>query len=244
MKSFEELFMNALPCLQTELYDGWILRFSDGYTYRSNSVNPIYPSYENVNDKIDRCEMIYKSRNLNPAFKVTPFVFPTDLDSLLIERGYKDIYHTSVQTIALHNLIEPSIQTITVYDSLHDDWFDNYCYLNHISADNQATLRKMLDNMVPFKLFVLLKMNSKVIACGMAVLENEYFGLFNITVYKENRNCGYGTQLLYNMFKLGKSYGAKYTYLSVMLNNLPAIELYKKLGFKETYRYHYRVLTT
>lgn len=42
MIQYEELQMNALPSLQTILYDGWVLRFAKGYTNRANSVNPIY----------------------------------------------------------------------------------------------------------------------------------------------------------------------------------------------------------
>ena len=38
----EELSINAFPAILTELYDGWILRYSNGYTYRGNSVNPLY----------------------------------------------------------------------------------------------------------------------------------------------------------------------------------------------------------
>ncbi|HEX3029647.1 MAG TPA: hypothetical protein VHT34_10180 [Clostridia bacterium] len=51
MKLYEELQMNALPSLQTILFDGWILRFADGYTNRANSINPVYECKEDVNQK-------------------------------------------------------------------------------------------------------------------------------------------------------------------------------------------------
>lgn len=41
---FEELALNALPAILTEFYDGWILRYSNGYTFRGNSINPLYKS--------------------------------------------------------------------------------------------------------------------------------------------------------------------------------------------------------
>ena len=41
MQKIEELSMNALPAMQTQIYDGWVIRFADGYTKRANSINPI-----------------------------------------------------------------------------------------------------------------------------------------------------------------------------------------------------------
>ena len=32
IRLIEELSLNAWPALQTVLYDGWVLRFADGYT--------------------------------------------------------------------------------------------------------------------------------------------------------------------------------------------------------------------
>jgi len=46
IQRIEELSMNALPALSTVFLNGWILRFSNGYTRRANSVNPIYPSIQ------------------------------------------------------------------------------------------------------------------------------------------------------------------------------------------------------
>ena len=53
---FEELSMNAWPALQTKLYDGWVMRFAEGYTKRANSINPIYGSSISLTKKLDYCE--------------------------------------------------------------------------------------------------------------------------------------------------------------------------------------------
>ncbi len=62
-RTIEELTLNAWPALQTVLYDGWLLRFADGYTRRANSVNPIYPSAVPLADKIAACERAYAARD-------------------------------------------------------------------------------------------------------------------------------------------------------------------------------------
>jgi ribosomal protein S18 acetylase RimI-like enzyme len=43
------------------------------------------------------------------------------------------------------------------------------------------------------------------------------------------------------MLSIGKARGAKYAYLQVQLDNKPALKLYSDIGFKEIYRYWYRV---
>ena len=44
IKVLEEVMLNALPSLNTMYYDGWNLRFAEGYTNRANSVNVFGPS--------------------------------------------------------------------------------------------------------------------------------------------------------------------------------------------------------
>ena len=64
IQKIEELSMNALPGIQMNVYDGWILRFADGYTKRANSINPIYFSNEDLNNKIENAEQMYRKRKL------------------------------------------------------------------------------------------------------------------------------------------------------------------------------------
>lgn len=60
-KFIEELSLNHWQSLSTLLYDGWVLRFADGYTKRANSINPIHYSTCNLTIKIKECENIYSA---------------------------------------------------------------------------------------------------------------------------------------------------------------------------------------
>jgi len=68
---YEELAINTHPALQTQLYDGWVLRFSNGYTNRANSVSPLYPSNLPGEEKVAHCEQIYAAQELPAVFKLT-----------------------------------------------------------------------------------------------------------------------------------------------------------------------------
>ena len=83
IRLLEELSMNAWPALQTLLYDGWVLRFAEGYTRRANSVNPLYPSTRDALEKIEACERLYRGQGLAVIFKLTAASQPERLDEML-----------------------------------------------------------------------------------------------------------------------------------------------------------------
>ena len=101
IRTWEEISLNIWPTLRSFLWDGWIVRESDGYTKRSNSVNPLYPGTADLRGKIIRCEDFFFSRNCDSVFKMTDSALPPELDAVLEKRGYRKDSPTSVQTIDL-----------------------------------------------------------------------------------------------------------------------------------------------
>jgi len=95
----EESSMNTWPCLQHYMYDGWIIRFANGYTKRSNSINPIYWSKINIENKIDCCESLFRKILQKIIYKITPISNPTNLDSILEKNKYSKIDETIVKTM-------------------------------------------------------------------------------------------------------------------------------------------------
>lgn len=242
IQKIEELSMNALPAIQTNVYDGWILRFANGYTKRANSINPIYSSTEDLNQKIENVEQLYRKRDLKVVYKMTEQVSPENLDKTLEINEYILDSLTSVQILSLKDIEVEITHRAIVYNHLQDEWFINFCMLNNIAEKDQITLKKMLRNIMPKACYFLLSDDhDEILACGMCVLERDYIGLFDIVTSEKFRNRGYGKKLIQNILQWGKDNGAKYAYLQVMLQNAPALKLYSKLGFKEVYRYWYRI---
>ncbi|KAB7672074.1 GNAT family N-acetyltransferase [Bacillus sp. B1-b2] len=242
IQKIEELSINALPAIQTNVYDGWVLRFADGYTKRANSIQPIYFSNENLDKKIEMAEQVYRRRQLKVIYKMTQQVFPEHLDRTLEQKGYILDSLTSVQVISLNDLEVEIKNHAIINNDLQDDWFINFCTLNNVAEKDQITLKQMLRNIIANTCYFLLTDDdNEIIACGMCVLEGEYIGLFDIVTTAKYRNRGYGSILIQNILQWGMDNGAKYAYLQVMLNNAPALKLYSKLGFKEIYKYWYRI---
>ena len=59
VRFLEEISANGHVALNVMQYDGWLLRFSNGYTSRANSVCVLYPSTKPVEEKIAYCEKCY-----------------------------------------------------------------------------------------------------------------------------------------------------------------------------------------
>lgn len=241
MLLLEELSMNAWPALQTNLYDGWVIRFTNGYSKRANSINPIYFSNENIYHKITLCEEMFKQKSIMTVFKITPKIFPHNLDSLLDKQGYKIRDITSLQVLELDNINTNIDVNLRVSEELSQEWLEDYFQLNGVGIKNKITIEKMLRNISSKKYFITLVHNNKAIACALGVLEREHLGIFDVIVNEEFRSNGYGEKLIKGLINLGKNNGAKKAYLQVVINNIKAFNLYSKIGFKEAYKYWYRV---
>ena len=96
---YEKLSFNTHPCLEEELYDGWLLRFAEGYTKRANSVNIVGESGVLFADKVSYCEAAYAKHNLPTVFKIAPMA--AELDGVLEDKGYSAVDKTNVMTVDL-----------------------------------------------------------------------------------------------------------------------------------------------
>jgi GNAT superfamily N-acetyltransferase len=241
IRLLEELSLNAWPSLQTIHYDGWALRFANGYTRRANSINPLFSSSLNLDDKIRYCEGLFEARGMKPVFKMTPQVQPENLDNVLAKKWYREEAPTSVQILDLEGLEQPNIKTVTISETLTDSWLKAYCRMNRVPEQHVATLTQLLNNIVPRHCFMTLLQDGEAVAAGMGVVDRGYMGLFDIVTDEPQRQRGYGRQLMLNLLNWGKHNGAEQAYLQVMASNAAAQHLYWKLGFREVYQYWYRV---
>lgn len=144
IRTLEEYTLNALPPLQTIMYDGWVLRLAGGYTKRANSVNPLYLSVKDPALKIQYCENLYTANHLETVFKITPASSPGNLDCLLAERGYQVDAPTSVQVLALDKISHSIDKNIIFSTTLTEKWLQDFCRFNQIAEKNQPILRYML----------------------------------------------------------------------------------------------------
>ena len=133
-RRIEEASLNAWPALQQMLFDGWLLRFTKGYTKRANSVNPLFGSSMNAEEKIEFCERLYAEKEQPAIFRLTPLASPGDLDQILERHRYRRMDLTNVQHLDLRGQAIQAEPSVELRDETVDNWFDTFCRLKCGSA--------------------------------------------------------------------------------------------------------------
>ena len=240
IRLIEELSLNAWPAAQTLHFDGWVLRFSGGYTRRANSINPLYPAQLDLDEKIRDCEAHYRAQGLPVIFKITPDAQPAGLDAHLAGLGYRQDAVTSVQTLQLSGW-DQQPSGVTFSPEATPAWEDAFARMSGIPERSRAAHREILRAILPQACYAALHAEGRAAACGLAVLQAGYVGLYDIVTDAACRRMGFGERLVRGLLGWATEQGARMAYLQVMLNNPPALRLYEKIGFQEQYRYWYRV---
>lgn len=238
----EEVGLNAWPALRQLLCDGWVLRFADGYTKRANSANPLYPSRIPLDEQIAWCERCYAEQRQPAIFRLTSCLAPPALDAMLERRGFQLLDPSLVMT---RDLRDPPPRPAGALDLHFEEdvgtWLDLYERLSGHTSARRGTHRAILQAIPSRRYLCSAVVDDRVVGCGLAVLENQYAGLFDIVVAQQQRGQGYGTSMIAAMLGWAREQGATWAYLQVVAANKPARHIYEKLGFQEAYRYWYRV---
>ena len=238
IRSLEERAFNAWPALQTVFCDGWVFRLSGGYTKRANSANALAPTgaFPVV---LRAAEAFYAAQALPTIFRLSPLA-GAEPDAVLDAAGFRAIDETRVMVadLAADAALDPDVTIARMPD---EAWRHGFAEANAVAPEKRGTHDQVLAAIKLPAAFATLSENGKVLAYGLAVAERGMIGLFDIVTRPAARRRGAGRRLVASLLAWGRSEGATQAYLQVVATNAPAIALYEGFGFREAYRYHYRV---
>lgn len=265
IKYMEEMSLNAWPSYRIELYDGWLLRYSHNYTYRTNSVEQIGEGTIPLKEKIAYCEEIYSNLHCPTNFKIQPLL-EESFDSLLDGMGYQIRHRTDVMTMEIcdSNLLKetgreflfdnrlnlPTLvhygddMTVQLKAYVTDEWLQGLFSLNGTS---DPTLRRIVPKMyaaIPKQTIVAsVEIDGRMVASGLGIRDREWIGIYAIYVSPSCWRRGYARAICSTLLREAEQTGAKKAYLQVASGNENARRLYESLGFSDFYTYWFRSLT-
>ena len=247
IQKFEEMCLNGHVALNAFFYDGWVLKFSEGYTGRANSVSPLYPSSKPIAEKVAFCEDMYKKQGLPCQFKLTEL--DTELNDFLAERSYKVVTPTDLMVCDYGCPVKPDNNTKSpendakieyIFSTSPDEWLPVFFKVHEINdAHDQDVYTRMIGKILVDTIYCILLYDGKPAACSSVAIENGYTLLQNVIVLSELRGHGLGMKVCSAILEKSREAGAQHAYLQVVQTNNVAVNLYKKLGFEKIYSYWY-----
>lgn len=231
----------ALPALDTEIYDGWQLRFADGHTRRANSVNFVGQSSLPLEEKIAHCEAAYTQNNQPCHFRLTPLA-DGNLDTELSNCGYSLSDPTDVLIQPLKDIAYRQENTDALIEKgVSVEGLSTIGRLTGLSPKSQKTFRKMVGRSEQNLLLATANKGGKIVACGLGALSSDYLGLFEFATDPEYRRQGFAAAMVQGLLAEAADVGAKTAYLQAVQSNVDGINFWNDMGFKNClYSYHYR----
>ncbi|HEY6134530.1 MAG TPA: GNAT family N-acetyltransferase [Rubrivivax sp.] len=238
----EDAGLNASAPPQQRWLDGWLVRYSPGKAKRARCINAVASGVRPLDDKLAECAALYREAGLPMFVRVTPFTQPAGLDGSLAQRGWCSVDDTRVMVLdRIDAMVEGAVP-----DGVEALGVGAADYARAVgslrgspSAQIDAQAQRVALSPVPYR-GVLWRRDGEVLACGQFAREGDLVGLYDVVTAPAARGQGLAAALCAHLLARARADGARVAYLQVDAANSAARALYRRLGFADTYRYHYR----
>jgi ribosomal protein S18 acetylase RimI-like enzyme len=238
----EDAALNATVVREQMLYDGWLLRWADAKAKRARSVNLIGPSMGDLEEKLAFCRDFYRRQGQPLIFRMTSVAPDPLLDQALTQRGYTVFSTTAVMSAPI-----AAVAATDASAPLRLEYADTALFAS-VTGDLRAYApehvrehqQRLAAIAVPCARIIARDGAGRPVGAGMAVVDGELLGIFDVVVDESQRRRGYARALVNHLIALGRQDGAHTAYLQVEFTNVAARTLYHSLGFGDRYEYWYR----
>lgn len=164
------------------------------------------------------------------------------LERYLHQEGYRPLENTKVMLCALEGFGFSGVSDVALMGL--EDWFGYYLQLTQQAPSKADLHRRILQSIVLSTVGAVRFAEDQPVACGLGVLDQGYFGFFDVFTDPRCRGRGHARAIMQTLAAWAKNNGANRFYLQVVEQNAPARNLYKALGFADCYQYTYQIKQT
>ncbi len=245
LSRIEDAGLNASVPRQQRWLDGWLLRYAQGKIKRARCINAVAEGRLGLDERLALAQAVYAQAGLPLMFRITPFTRPGTLDTELAARGFaaEDDTRVMVCPALPARPLPPAPPGLRWQSLAADDFAEAVGELRGSPpAHRQAQKERLALSPVDYRAGAWLAEDGRtVLCCGQFAREGELVGLYDIVTAPAARGQGLATLLCERLLSISESEGARTAYLQVDAENHTARRIYTRLGFADTYGYHYRV---
>lgn len=236
----EESSLNATAPREQMLYDGWLVRWSNGHMLRTRCVNALAAGQGTLDARLAFCARWYARHGMSTTVRISPFSQPAALDEALAERGFEAVDDSRVMVA---DLSSPPEMPDT---GLHFELVDRERFAREIGRRlgipeqySEASVERL--QQLPMDAMPLLAMHRRRCVGGvLVVLDDMLAGIYDLVVDPNTRGLGIGRSLLASAMGAAADHGALHATLQVTAANHAARNLYRQYGFEDRFAYWYR----
>jgi GNAT superfamily N-acetyltransferase len=223
--------------LETDRLGDWLLRAGGGFTGRANSALVVGDPGTAPADAVAAVTRWYDARGLRPRAQL-PGRQARAADAAFAAAGWERYDDVLVLTAPVQVCAADGVP-VDLSPTPDDAWLTGYRYRG---AALPAVAPAVLTNAdgVVFASVRLDPAPAPPAAVARGVLTDGWLGVTAVTVDERHRRRGLATAVMAALQRWAAERGGHSVYLQVLAGNQPALALYRRAGFIEHHRYHYR----
>ncbi|WEX76785.1 GNAT family N-acetyltransferase [Sinorhizobium numidicum] len=241
VRRLEAVGFRAWPAAFVQ-YDGsWLIRLTAGHdSKRLNCVNPLDPSdHRDIALRLEKAAKLFAEYGRLLTVRQTPLT-PPQMVAYMDGEGWTPFSHSLVFSLDLAERdLGEGMDHLPIKDV--GRFIDARILIGKEDPEIKAALTEIINSIKPeCGLFLFEDRELGPTAVSLVVQDNDLAGIMQFAVAEAVRRRGVGRALLDASLRWARLRGAKKAWLQVEADNRAAIELYRKAGFTEVYRYLYR----
>ncbi len=234
----------AWPSAEDKLIDGWLCRASGGETRRTNSANATEAAGP-VLDMIGPAADFYKDKGQPLLVRTLSFMPEApEIAEVLAGQGFAPEGETCTLKASLPQRALDDFEEVESHSNPSSDWVADKLRLSPMAPAQQQAYRAMLERLsVPARFARVPEKEpekGRGVSLAYGAIVDGILVIESVVTDPDHRGKGLAGRVVGSLMAWGAHEGAKLSCLQVEAANIPALHLYKKLGYEtELYRYLY-----